>query len=178
MYLLTTGLYENISALQNVEGLTLLYRAPKIELGPLNIGTIASDYQATFRLGDADALELAKKTWGYSFAFQVLGYFRWEEADDACKAEALSRQYLDEYAYEKIWAELSRGDRRVLYGIAQVHSGSIAEIRELLNMTSNEFSPYRQRLMRKGVISGDERGYVRILLPFFDQYVLANYDLG
>lgn len=29
----------------------------------------------------------------------------------------------------------------------------------------------------QGVISGEERGYVRLLLPFFDQYILAHYDL-
>lgn len=32
--------------------------------------------------------------------------------------------------------------------------------------------------MRKGVISGEERGYVRLLLPLFDQHALARYDLG
>ena len=45
-------------------------------------------------------------------------------------------------------------------------------------MTTNEFNPYRERLIRKGIISGEERGYVQLLLPFFDQYTLANYDLG
>ena len=177
VYLLMTGLYENISSLQNEKGLTFLYRAPKIELGPLNIGAIAADYQSTFRLGDTESLALAKETRGYSFAFQVLGYFTWEHPDDPERAQALSRQYLDDYAYEKIWAELSRGDRRVLYGIAQVRAGRIEEIREALGITTNEFNPYRQRLIRKGIISGEERGYVRILLPFFDQYILANYDL-
>ena len=37
VYLLMTGLYKNISALQNEKSLTFLYRAPKINLGPLNI---------------------------------------------------------------------------------------------------------------------------------------------
>lgn len=177
VYLLMTGLYENVSALQDEKSLTFLYRASKIHLGPLNIGTIAEDYQAVLGLDEQEGMALAKLTKGYSFAFQVLGYFAWENADDARVAQQLARQYLDEYAYDKVWSELSRKDREVLHGIAQVKSGRIGEIRELLGLSTNEFNPYRQRLIRKGIISGEERGYVRLLLPFFDQYVLAHYDL-
>ena len=59
----------------------------------------------------------------------------------------------------------------------QVKSGCIGDIRALLGLSTNEFNPYRQRLIRKDIISGEERDYVRLLLPFFDQYVLAYYDL-
>ncbi len=176
VYLLMTGLYENVNSLQNEKSLTFLYRAPKIKLGPLNIGTIASDYQSMFQLPDPEALAMAKTTMGYSFAFQVLGYFMWENPNDHDKAYRLCRQYLDDYAYDKIWSELSRGDRRTLYGIAQVKNGRIAEIRKNLGVSTNEFNPSRQRLRKRGIISGEERGYVRMLLPFFDQYVLAHYD--
>lgn len=178
LYLLMTGLFENINALQNEKSLTFLYRAPKIHLKPLNIGTIAEDYQSILDLGEAEALDLAKLTKGYSFAFQVLGYYAWEYPGDSNKSRQLARQYLDEYAYDKIWSELSRKDRRVLYAIAKTQTGCISDIRELLNLSSNEFNPYRQRLIRKGIISGEERGYVQLLLPFFDQYALAHYDLG
>lgn len=177
VYLLMTGLYENINSLQNEKSLTFLYRAPKIELDPLNIGTIASDYQTVLKLSYSSSLELAQLTKGYSFAFQVLGYFSWENKDDLQKAQILARQYLEEYAYAKIWAELSRKDKEVLYGIARVQSGSINEIRGLLGLSTNEFNPYRQRLIKRGIISGTERGYVRMLLPFFDQYVLVNYNV-
>lgn len=176
VFLLMTGLFENISALQNEKSLTFLYRAPKIPLGPLNIGTIAEDYRMVLRLNEDEGLALAKLTKGYSFAFQVLGYFTWEHLDDSQKSQRLAREYLDEYAYDKVWSELSRKDREVLYGIAKVKSGNIGAIRETLGMSTNQFNPYRQRLIRKGIISGEERGYVRMLLPFFDQYVLAHYD--
>ena len=177
IYLLMTGLYENISALQDEKSLTFLYRAPKIHLGPLNIGTIAADYQSVLNLDESEGLALAKLTKGYSFAFQVLGYFTWENPSDTQKSRQLARQYLDEYAYDKIWSELSRKDREVLYGIAKTKSRRISDIRELLGLSTNEFNPYRQRLIRKGIISGEERGYVRILLPFLDQYALTHYEL-
>lgn len=177
VYLLMTGLFENISALQDEKSLTFLYRAPKIHLGPLSVVAMAEDYRSVLGLDEEESIALARLTKGYSFAFQVLGYFTWENTADPRKSQQLARQYLDEYAYDKIWSELSRKDREVLYGIAQVKSGRIGEIRAVLEMSTNEFNPYRQRLIRKGVISGEERGYVHMLLPFFDQYALAHYDL-
>lgn len=176
VFLLMTGLFENISSLQDEKSLTFLYRAPKIHLGPLNIGTIAEDYRTILGLGEQEAMALAKLTKGYSFAFQVLGYFTWENLTDPQESHRLARQYLDEYAYDKVWSELSRKDKEVLWGIAQVKSGRIADIRGLLGLSTNEFNPYRQRLIRKGIISGEEHGHVRLLLPFFDQYIFTHYE--
>lgn len=176
VYLLMTGLYENINLLQNERSLTFLHRAPKIHLGPLNIRTIAEDYCAVLDLDEGQGLHLAKLTKGYPFAFQVLGYFNWEFPGKFDKSEQRAKEYLDEYAYDKIWSELSRKDKKVLDAIVKVPSGKIREIRNLLGMSTNEFNPYRQRLIRRGIISGDERGYVKLLLPFFDTYVLVNYD--
>ncbi len=41
VFLTLSGLYEKIYELQNEETLTFLYRAPKVELQPLNIGMAA-----------------------------------------------------------------------------------------------------------------------------------------
>ena len=176
VFLIMTGLYENIYELQNVKSLTFLYRAPKIGLRPLNIGAIARSYQRTLSVDADEALRMAKATRGYSFAFQVLGYLFWENGgiDEAVRSEY--RQYLDDFVYDKIWAEMSRGDRRVARAAAQVESGSIPEIRAVLGMRPNQFAPYRQRLIRKGVLSGDERGFVRFVLPCFEDFVLEQYE--
>ena len=58
---------------------------------------------------------------------------------------------------------------------ADIKSGKIKEIRETLGMETNEFNPYRKRLIRKGIVSGETRGYVYFTLPLFDEYVVANY---
>ena len=79
VFLLMTGLYENVHTLQNEKSLTFLYRAPKIELKPLNIGIIADNYQINFKIDREKALDMAKMTKGYAFAFQALGYFCWEQ---------------------------------------------------------------------------------------------------
>ena len=42
-------------------------------------------------------------------------------------------------------------------------------------METNEFNPYRKRLIKKGIVSGEMRGYVYFTLPLFDEYVIENY---
>ena len=45
VYALMTGLYENVNSLQNNKNLTFLYRAPKINLNPLNKDLIKEEYE-------------------------------------------------------------------------------------------------------------------------------------
>lgn len=176
VFLIMTGLYENIDLLQNDKHLTFLYRAPKMELRPLNIRTIADNYKRNFKLDDQKALYMAKLTRGYSFAFQVLGYFTWGNGGKIENALDEFRQYLEDYVYEKIWSGMSRGDQRLAYGIAKSGSGKVSEVRKILQMETNEFNPYRKRLMRRGIINGEERGYVYFALPMFENFVMDNYN--
>lgn len=175
VFLLGTGLYENIEELQNEKSLTFLYRAPKIQLRPLNNSAIIHKYKTIFNLTPEQASQMAGLTKGYPFAFQVLGYLTWNHNGDYLSVVDEYEQYLSEFVYDKIWSELSPKDRTVAKAIADVKSGKIKEIRDYLKMETNEFNPYRKRLIRKGIVSGETRGYVSFTLPLFDQYVLENY---
>lgn len=171
VYLIMTGLYENIYELQNQKSLTFLYRAPKIQLQPLNIGTMTDNYQKVFELEREEALEMAKMTRGYSFAFQVLGYFTWANGKDKAKTRTAFKQYLQEYVYEKIWSEMSQADKKLAEAIAHVKSGKVSEICSVLDIDNHTLSPYRERLIRKGIVSGADRGYLRFTLPLFEEFV-------
>lgn len=171
VFLLMTGLYENVYELQNAKTLTFLYRAPKIALGPLNIGAIASNYASVFHKDREEAMKMAALTDGYSFAFQTLGYLTWEADGDYESVIDKYKQYLEDYVYEKIWSELSPTDRKVACGIAGSENGKISAIREKLDMTTNQFNPYRIRLIRKGIVDGTQRGILRFVLPLFKDFV-------
>lgn len=125
-----TGLYENVDELQNEKNLTFLYRAPKIKPDPLNIGTIADNYRANLPVTEKDALDMAKLTKGYSYAFQVLGYLTWENGGNYKEVLVPFKQHLEEFVYEKIWSELSAIDKKLAYGIAASKTGKVLEIRE------------------------------------------------
>ena len=174
VYLLMTGLYENINNLQNEDSLTFLYRAPRINLEALNMTSIASNYSKNLNLDHETAMDMALCTKGYSFAFQVLGYLTWENSGDYKAVLPEYRQYLDEFVYDKIWSELSARDKKILDAISRVESGKIEEIRALMGIETNEFNPYRKRLINRGLINGSERGYVKLVLPMFREYIRDN----
>ena len=50
VFLLSTGLYENIDELQNEKNLTFLFRAPKIQLKPLNQLAVMNKYKNIFQI--------------------------------------------------------------------------------------------------------------------------------
>ena len=47
----------------------------------------------------------------------------------------------------------------------------VADIRDMCKLTSNSFSVLRDRLIRKGLVIGDERGKLSFALPRFDYFV-------
>ena len=65
IFLLMTGLYENVDDLRNEKSLTFLYRAPRIQLQPLNVPAIASRYRGLFNLEEEDSYRMARLTKGY-----------------------------------------------------------------------------------------------------------------
>ena len=111
-------------------------------------------------------------TLGYPFAFQVLGYFTFENNGDLARAIPQCRQYLEEYAYDKIWSELSEKETQILGVIAEEKCYFVKDLKEKLKMKPNMFSVYRDRLIRKGILTSEIRGKLEYALPFFDEYVL------
>ena len=176
IFLLMTGLYENVDDLRNEKSLTFLYRAPRIQLQPLNVPAIASRYRGLFDLEEEDSYRMARLTKGYAFAFQVLGYLTYQSASHSYP-EILPqyRQYLDDFVYEKLWSELSEKDKEVARGIAESKTGSSAEIREKLCITSSSLSQYRRRLIKKGIVTGEEYGKLQFALPLFEEFVKDQY---
>lgn len=69
IFLLMTGLFENIYDLQNDKALTFLYRAPKIMLEPLSFTAVRKHYMDIFELDQREADKMAALTKGYPFAF-------------------------------------------------------------------------------------------------------------
>lgn len=175
IFLLMTGLYDNIYNLQNEDSLTFLYRAPKMILEPLNYTAVRKQYMDIFGLDMEAAGEMTGLTKGYPFAFQVLGYLYWENRNRKTLEEILPEydQYLEEYVYDKIWSELSELDRRILVEMSVSGETRVKRIREKLEMKSELFSVYRERLKRKGVLDTSKYGEVSFILPRFAEFVLA-----
>ena len=175
IFLLMTGLYDNIYNLQNEKALTFLYRAPKMMLEPLNYTAVRKRYMDIFGLDVEKAGEMAGLTKGYPFAFQVLGYLCWENKGKRTIEEIVPEydQYLEEYVYSKIWSEVSVKDQEILVVMAQSGETKVKNVREKAGMNSELFSVYRDRLKRKGILDTRTYGEVSFALPRFSEFILA-----
>lgn len=173
VYLLMTGLYNNIYDLQNDKSITFLLRAPKIELGPLNIGAIAHSYMQTLTVDYDQAKNLALITKGYAYAYQVLGYLMFENDKKEVDDDILFKldQYLYEYVYEKVWSELSSNDRKIMLAFNDSETQTTEELTNGSGIGQSSFGTYRLRLMRKGLLSSPMHGSLSIVLPRFNEFM-------
>lgn len=170
VFLLMTGLYENIYSIQNDPALTFLLRTPKVRLEPLSIGQITKQYAKVFDLNLDDAGSLARLTKGYAFAFQALGMLYYEYSESESMNDILSKldDMLDDFVYKKIWMNLSGQEREIVLAMLETEIKT-GDLRQMLNMTSATFSKYRERLIRKGILFPTRHGYVELALPRFSQ---------
>ena len=154
VFLIMTGLYENIYELQNEKTLTFLFRAPKVELKPLSIPLIVQKYKEVFRIAEDEALH--RREGGNKSTEELLPQFD---------------TYLEDYVYEKIWSELSRKDKEVVVAMCSAPATKVETIRSRLKMPSNSFSTYRKRLTKKGIVQSPEYGWLSFTLPRFKEFV-------
>ena len=176
VYLVMAGLYDNIRNLQNEKSLTFLYRAPKIFLEPLSIPAMTTSYRTVFNLPASEAAAMAKLTKGYPFAFQILGYLKWEEDIPIEQLLPKFDEQMTVYVYEKLWSELSELDQKVVYVISNGITKT-GEIREKLSISPQLLNTYRKRLTERGLVNGTRRGEMTLALPRFEEYVHTYCDV-
>ena len=137
---------------------------------------MAERYKDTLGVEEQRALEMARFTKGYPFAFQVLGYLCYESKKEYIQEQTNFDFYLSEYVYDKIWSELSGKDKELAAAIC-ASDYSTKNIMENAGLKKNEFSVYRDRLIKKGLVSGKERGKLTFVLPRFEEYIERNTDI-
>ncbi len=178
LYLLMTGLYENVRSLQNEKSLTFLYRAPSTNIGSLNLMEIADSFEGTLKVSREEAVKMAKLTNGYAFAYQVLGYAFYESGKNKLD-EGILKEFdgkLREYVYEKIYFDLPDNEKKIINVLADLDIGKTSEIMKALNIGKEALSPYRDKLLKKGVIAKSGWGEVSFALPRFKEFILANRE--
>lgn len=171
VYLLMTGLYENIYNLQRDKRCSFLLRAEKVIVGPLSMTGMKNQYMQTFRCSEKEALEMASFTKGYSYAFQVLGYIMWDRGCSLVEAIPAFDEKMAGYCYEKIWDDLSEKEKEIITLLAQNGEMNTRDIIANIGVTDKTFSVQRDRLIKKGIVDGSNHGVVRLALPRFGEFV-------
>ena len=149
-FLLASGIPENVHDLQEEKSLTFLYRTPKINFEPLDLRKIKRQYKELLDIDDELAIKMAKFTKGYSYAYQLLGSLVYEN-DCMLDNKVISKydKYLEDYVYDKMLADLVND----------------------LKISSKDFSPYRDRLIKKGLLVSDKPGEFSLTLLRLKEYI-------
>ena len=166
VFLIMTGLYEKIHAIQNDPSLTFLLRSPKVRMEPLSIFQIKKQYEKVFQAGEGITSQLASLTKGYAFAFQALGDAYWRNRDKKDMDVVLQRfdEMLDDYVYQKIWEDCSAKDREIILAMDEGET-KVGELCGRVSMTQSNFSRYRDKMIRRGILRAAGHGYVILALP-------------
>lgn len=176
--LIMTGLYEQIFSLENEDGITFLYRAPKIYLKPLTIRAITNKYVSMLGMNLDDAKEAAIIKKGYAFAYQLLGYILYNKGKLKIDDDVLNEldSLLDERSYSKIYSELTDKEKEIVYLLAKGKKTN-TEIKDSLKLKNGTLSTYKGILSRKAIIDMSQRGEMEFILPRFKEFVLFHIDI-
>jgi len=172
VYLLMTGLYQNISLLQNQKTLTFLYRTPKIYLNELNIRAIVNSYKNIFNINESQAIEIAKLTNGYAYGYQLLGNILYKSGKYEITDKILEKydELLQSHVYDKIFDELTDTEKEIL--IFATSNPDNTFILNKAKLSKSSLSNYKKSLYLKGIIEKDYSRKITFSLPRFKEYLI------
>ena len=171
VYMVCTGLYENMTQVSNVQNLTFFRRATNIKTEPLNLVRVSEMYKSKLNIDLDVAKTMAKMTKGYAYAFQELGVLAFKNSNK--KLESLEDELKSElyaYSYEKIWEELSAEDKELLKLLIDEEENKRADIIDKMGEKAGNYCVYRDRLWQRGLIN-KRQGYISLSLPYFGEYI-------
>lgn len=170
--LLMSGTYENFKKLEDSPTITFLYRCPKIYLTPLSIELISLSYQKLFNIKESKALNLAKLTKGYPYAYNLLinllNKYNKKDIDN----ELLN--YFDNYLkniYDEIYLKLSKNEINIL---KLFNSDKKTKIPAIFNKTSLNYKDFKiliDHLIKKGILIYKSYQTLEFALPRFYEYL-------
>ena len=173
IFLLMTGLKNNINALISANSSSFLSRTPKINLNPLNEISIAKEYEKLLNVDFSLAVSLSKLTKGYAFAYQVLGYLFFENNLKEISNTLLNDydKYLQSNGYDVIWKDLTKKEQELCFAISDSLNKDTKEIMKISNMKESNFQNYRNKLIEKEIIKPNGYGKIDFTLPRFKEFL-------
>lgn len=173
IYFVCTGLAKNIEDFTDEPNLTFFKRSEPIETGPLNKFEIASMYRKLLKVDDEESVKLSKFTCGYAYAYQVLGSIYFDKQKKETFEDLLPSfdKVMFSDSYDLIWKSLTAAEQELVRIIVASDSGKVSEIKAAMSHPQG-FDSLRMRIRNKHLINTDNRGYVKIELPRFKEYVM------
>lgn len=185
------GLHSMVDGVVNSESLTFLRRAVPFALGPLSAYEVADSLDDTFSELNISVARsvvdyLADASAGYPFMVQLVGYYSWQKAarrhpgtvdeKDASEGVSLARSRFEETVIEPALHHLPPMQVRYLLAMAQDGGmpSSTRAVSERMGKATSDVAPYRDRLVKAGIIESSAWGKVCFAIPNMAEY-LANH---
>lgn len=172
IYLVVTGLSENIENLSSEKNLSFFKRADSKEIKALNKYDITYMYEKLLEISTEEARKIESLSQGYAYAYQVLGslYFSKKSSESLDDIIPDFERIMFKDSYDLIWNSLTKGEQEVVRCIYKTKDGKAEDIKKLMN-NPNSYPTYRERLINKHLVDGDTRGYLKIHLPRFEKFI-------
>ena len=172
IYLLVTGLSENIEGFSSEKNLTFFKRADSKEIKGLNRFDITYMYEKLLKIDTNEAKRIEGISMGYAYAYQVLGslYFEKDSSETIDDIMPDFERIMFKDSYDLIWKSLTPAEKDLVKCIYKTEDGRADDIKKLMKNPTT-YSVYRDRLINKHLVDGDRRGYLSISLPRFDKFI-------
>lgn len=188
--LLMAGLPSQVSALLNSKTVSFLRRAGYFNLEQIEDYEVEKAFVATLdsqgKTIEKAALALAvKASFGFPYMIQLVGFRSWEAAGvdkqikkaAVCEGIDMAKKDMESRVLRATLDELSEQDIAFLKAMLSDNArSSIANICKRTGKNEAHIARYRARLIERGVIAADGRGYVAFALPLFKDYLPQYLD--
>lgn len=172
VFLVMTGTHENVDALINDKVLTFLGRTPKIEISSLDLSFIIDSYMKYLNINFENARKLSEETKGYAYAYQIVGYWAFKKHTSNFLEIMTEVDYtLLNGTYKKIWEDCKQNEKKILKALANDKTRT-KDICDYSKIKINNFSHYKELLMKKKIIENVNYGEYEIILPRFKENIL------
>ena len=173
LYLICSGVYHNFHELGESKNLTFFKRASEVNTEPLSLSAMTVKYEDYLEIPEEKAIELARLTKGFAYAYQVVGSSFFENRDrDSEYALKHAKSELFSQCYEKIWSEIPEGEREILRIVsdgAKTRKEVIAKMKH-----GGSYQVFSNNLKKMGLLVSSANAYGRaeLSLPFFGEFII------
>lgn len=182
--LVMAGLPQNVLKVLKDDVLTFLRRSKQIFLEPIEPFSFKVEYETIFkkagRVIEEDALDLAYlSSGGYPYMFQLIGYYIWSSEKSVIDksivehAIQVSKGELYKNVYGVLIDDMGPFEQKYVLAMAKNQQPvKAADLAKTLGKEVTSISPYREKLLERGIIRASSRGFVEFILPFFGEFLL------
>lgn len=172
IYLVCTGLVKNIEDFTEEKNLTFFKRSDLIEIKGLSQFEVAFMYQKLLNVDELTAVKLAKIVRGYAYAYQVLGslYFNKNSNQNLDDLIPEFQRIIFQDSYDLIYKSLTKAEKEFVKIVVNTSDGIVGNIKKAMD-NPNSFNVLRSRLEKKHLLDVEQRGILKVNLPYFKEYI-------